>query len=128
MSVDLREQARRWLALRRPAVLVEVLRTRGSVPRAAGTRMLVAADDVLGTLAVKARAAGWLRRTVSVAGAPRPSGPGAPAQAVRNATATAIAVCRTARCAARVTINEIFRPFTLPSHHLPKLSIVPQAE
>jgi xanthine dehydrogenase accessory factor len=47
---DLRSAALRWQAEGRPAVVVEVTRTRGSVPREAGTRMLVAADEVLGTI------------------------------------------------------------------------------
>jgi xanthine dehydrogenase accessory factor len=46
----LRAQAAQWLAERRPAVLVVVRSSRGSVPREAGTRMLVAADDVAGTI------------------------------------------------------------------------------
>lgn len=46
----LRAQSAQWLAERRPAVLVQVRDTRGSVPREAGTRMLVAADDVAGTI------------------------------------------------------------------------------
>lgn len=50
MTLDLRAQALDWLAARRPAVVVEVLRAAGSVPRGAGTRMLVAADTVLGTI------------------------------------------------------------------------------
>jgi xanthine dehydrogenase accessory factor len=39
-----------WLAEGRPAVVVEVVSHRGSVPRETGTRMLVAADQVLGTI------------------------------------------------------------------------------
>jgi len=39
-----------WLAAGRPAMLVQVLEARGSVPREAGTRMLVAADRVAGTI------------------------------------------------------------------------------
>ncbi len=50
MTIDLRAQALAWRAARRPAVVVEVMRTQGSVPREAGTRMLVAADAVLGTI------------------------------------------------------------------------------
>ena len=50
MAPALIETARRWRAAARPAVVVTVWRTRGSVPREAGTRMLVAADAVLGTL------------------------------------------------------------------------------
>ena len=46
----LRQIAAAWLAARRPAMLVRVLRTQGSVPREAGTRMLVAADAAAGTV------------------------------------------------------------------------------
>jgi len=46
----LREDAAAWLAAARPAVVVEVVAARGSVPRAAGTRMLVAHDETLGTI------------------------------------------------------------------------------
>jgi xanthine dehydrogenase accessory factor len=48
--LPLREQAVRWLADARPAVLVTVAAARGSVPRAVGTRMLVGFDEVLGTI------------------------------------------------------------------------------
>lgn len=50
MTLDLRAQALAWQLAHRPAVVVEVLRAQGSVPRGAGTRMLVAADAVLGTI------------------------------------------------------------------------------
>ena len=46
----LESTARAWLAARRPAMEVQVLDARGSVPREAGTRMLVAADAVAGTI------------------------------------------------------------------------------
>ncbi|MBA4175029.1 MAG: xanthine dehydrogenase accessory protein XdhC [Leptothrix sp. (in: Bacteria)] len=46
----MRETALRWQAERRPAVVVEVLHTLGSVPREAGTCMLVAAEEVHGTI------------------------------------------------------------------------------
>lgn len=46
----LRAQAAAWLAAARSAVIVEVSRAQGSVPRGTGTRMLVAADAVLGTI------------------------------------------------------------------------------
>ena len=46
----LHETARRWLAQSRAAVEVSVVRTRGSVPREVGTRMLVSADEVVGTI------------------------------------------------------------------------------
>ncbi len=42
--------ARAWLAERRPAIVVEVTAHKGSVPRETGTRMLVAADEVIGTV------------------------------------------------------------------------------
>lgn len=45
-----RSTAARWLAAQRPAVLVEVVAARGSVPREAGTRMLVSVDVVIGTI------------------------------------------------------------------------------
>ncbi|MDP1901880.1 MAG: xanthine dehydrogenase accessory protein XdhC [Rubrivivax sp.] len=47
---DLRAVALRWQAERRPAVVVEVTRSQGSVPREAGTRMLVAAGETAGTI------------------------------------------------------------------------------
>lgn len=49
-AAALKSEAARWLAASRPAVVVEVLRSRGSVPREAGTRMVVAMDTVLGTI------------------------------------------------------------------------------
>lgn len=48
--IGLRDAACEWLRQGRPAVVVEVVHTQGSVPREAGTRMLVAADAVLGTI------------------------------------------------------------------------------
>ena len=48
--LDLGAAARRWLASARAAVVVEVAAARGSVPRGVGTRMLVAGDEVLGTI------------------------------------------------------------------------------
>ncbi|CAD5372447.1 XdhC protein (assists in molybdopterin insertion into xanthine dehydrogenase) [Rubrivivax sp. A210] len=50
MNGALRDTARRWRAAGRPAVVVEVARTAGSVPRETGTRMLVAADAVCGSI------------------------------------------------------------------------------
>lgn len=51
MSFDtLQRQAAAWAAASRSAVVVEVTATRGSVPREAGTRMVVASDAVLGTI------------------------------------------------------------------------------
>ena len=46
----LKDDAAAWRAAGRAAVVVEVLEARGSVPREAGTRMLVAADAVHGTI------------------------------------------------------------------------------
>jgi xanthine dehydrogenase accessory factor len=46
----LRARAAQWLTEHRPAVLVQVRSSRGSVPREAGTRMLVTAGDVVGTI------------------------------------------------------------------------------
>ena len=50
MSPRLRDAAVAWLAAREPAVVVEVRATRGSVPRETGTRMLVSAHHVIGTI------------------------------------------------------------------------------
>ncbi|MGZ8259583.1 MAG: xanthine dehydrogenase accessory protein XdhC [Caldimonas sp.] len=46
----LRAGAAAWHEAGRAAAVVEVVAVRGSVPRGAGTRMLVAADDTLGTI------------------------------------------------------------------------------
>lgn len=46
----LQAEARRWLAQGRRAVEVQILSHRGSVPREAGTRMIVAEDTVVGTI------------------------------------------------------------------------------
>ena len=50
MTVDLRAQALAWAGEGRPAVVVTVLQAKGSVPREAGTRMLVSARAVAGTI------------------------------------------------------------------------------
>ena len=50
MSADLRATAARWLAAAEPGVVIEVLKTAGSVPREAGTRMLVSARQAVGTI------------------------------------------------------------------------------
>ena len=47
---ELHATASAWLAAQRQAVVVQVGPTRGSVPREAGTRMLVAAHVVVGTV------------------------------------------------------------------------------
>jgi len=49
-ELRLRDRAAEWLAAARPAVVVEVVVARGSVPRGAGTRMLVAVDESIGTI------------------------------------------------------------------------------
>ncbi len=46
----LRDIAASWLAARKPAVVVEVTVAQGSVPREAGTRMLVNAAECIGTV------------------------------------------------------------------------------
>lgn len=48
--MSLRDTAAAWQAAGRAAVVVEVVATRGSAPREAGARLLVAADEVRGTL------------------------------------------------------------------------------
>ncbi len=46
----LRDTAAQWLAAGTPAELVEVTEARGSAPRGAGTRMLVSAEALAGTI------------------------------------------------------------------------------
>ena len=48
--MTLKTTAALWLAARRPAMLVEVVAHQGSAPRETGTRMLVATDEVRGTV------------------------------------------------------------------------------
>jgi xanthine dehydrogenase accessory factor len=50
MNRKVHEAARDWLAAGRAAVVIEVVDFKGSVPRETGTRMLVAADAVVGTI------------------------------------------------------------------------------
>jgi xanthine dehydrogenase accessory factor len=50
VSADLHATAARWLAAGEPAVVIEVVKTAGSVPREAGTRMLVSARQAAGTI------------------------------------------------------------------------------
>lgn len=49
-DAGLRATAQRWFAQARAAVVVEVVDVAGSVPRGNGTRMLVGADGVIGTI------------------------------------------------------------------------------
>ncbi|MBW8779106.1 MAG: xanthine dehydrogenase accessory protein XdhC, partial [Burkholderiales bacterium] len=50
MNTDLHAIAAGWLAAGQAGVVVDVVRTAGSVPREAGTRMLVSATQALGTI------------------------------------------------------------------------------
>ena len=50
MTDPLADTARVWIGTGRAAVVVEVVAFKGSVPRETGTRMLVAADAVAGTI------------------------------------------------------------------------------
>jgi xanthine dehydrogenase accessory factor len=50
LNLDVAATARDWHAHHRPAIVVEVTAHKGSVPRETGTRMLVAADEVVGTI------------------------------------------------------------------------------
>jgi xanthine dehydrogenase accessory factor len=45
-----RDTAQRWLSESRNAVVVEVTKAQGSVPREEGTRMLVGANEIIGTI------------------------------------------------------------------------------
>ena len=50
MNRTTRDTAKRWQSEARSAVVVEVTQALGSAPREAGTRMLVSADDAVGTV------------------------------------------------------------------------------
>jgi xanthine dehydrogenase accessory factor len=50
VSADLHATAARWLAAGEPGVVIEVVKTAGSVPREAGTRMLVSTRQAAGTI------------------------------------------------------------------------------
>jgi xanthine dehydrogenase accessory factor len=50
MSADLHAIAASWLAAGQAGVVIEVVKTAGSVPREAGTRMLVSATQAIGTI------------------------------------------------------------------------------
>ncbi len=50
MDSTVHRTARDWLAAGRAAIVVEVIDFKGSVPRETGTRMLVSADVVVGTI------------------------------------------------------------------------------
>ena len=50
MDRDTRLSAMHWLEQRIPAVVVEIVQARGSVPRGAGTRMLVSAVQAIGSI------------------------------------------------------------------------------
>ena len=50
MSADPHASAARWLAAGEPGVVIEVVKTAGSVPREAGTRMLVSPRQAVGTI------------------------------------------------------------------------------
>lgn len=88
MHTPLRATAAAWLAAGRPAMLVQVLRSRGSVPREAGTRMLVAADAVAGTIGgghLELQAIADARRLLAETRALPPAAPGTAAAASLSA-------------------------------------------
>ena len=50
IASQLRQLAAAWQGVGRDAIVIEVVAVRGSVPRAAGTRMLVGTDSAMGTI------------------------------------------------------------------------------
>ena len=50
MNRDTHDAAKRWLNEARAAIVIEVAQAQGSVPREEGTRMLVGATEVIGTI------------------------------------------------------------------------------
>ncbi len=77
MVCVVRGTALAWHAHGRPAMVVEVRSHQGSVPREAGTRMLVAADEVIGTIGgghLELRAIADARELLRAQGSPLPGG------------------------------------------------------
>ncbi|HSB99217.1 MAG TPA: xanthine dehydrogenase accessory protein XdhC [Burkholderiaceae bacterium] len=75
MNRMVHDTARAWSAAGRAAVVVEVVDFKGSVPRETGTRMLVAADAVAGTIGgghLELQAIGQARSMLAQRGAPEP--------------------------------------------------------
>ncbi len=73
MNLNLRDAALQWRARGHAAMVVAVAKARGSVPREAGTRMLVAADAVLGTIGgghLELKAIADARRLLAEGGGP----------------------------------------------------------
>jgi xanthine dehydrogenase accessory factor len=74
MKPGLREAALAWRAAGRAAAVVEVRAARGSVPREAGCRMLVADDELLGTIGgghLELAAIAWARELLAGRSVPR---------------------------------------------------------
>lgn len=74
-SLALKSAAQRWWQEGLPAVIVTVERARGSVPREAGTRMVVGLGDTLGTIGgghLEWQAVETARRSLSGAALPEP--------------------------------------------------------
>lgn len=75
MNAELRATAQRWRAEGRAAVVVTVGATRGSVPRESGTRMLVGAEEAVGTIGgghLELRAIADARRLLAEGGTAAP--------------------------------------------------------
>lgn len=73
-EAELQAAARDWLARGLPAIEVQVLQARGSVPRPAGTRMVVGAQAVLGTIGgghLEWQAIARARQLLAAEGAPQ---------------------------------------------------------
>ena len=77
MGCSVRAAALAWHARGRAAMVVEVQSHQGSVPREAGTRMLVAADEVVGTIGgghLELRAIADAQELLRAPGGPPPGG------------------------------------------------------
>ena len=95
-ELRLRDRAAAWLVEWRPAVVVEVVAARGSVPRGVGTRMLVARDQSLGTIG-----GGHLElKAITAARAVLASGSGAPRSEQSFALGPSLGQC----CGGAVTL------------------------
>jgi xanthine dehydrogenase accessory factor len=113
----LRNIAQAWLTAGRAAVLVLVSDVRGSVPREAGTRMLVAHDDMAGTIG-----GGHLEWQAMARAREMLSDAAVPAQSVHYALGPSLGQC----CGGAVTLSfERLQPSHLTAwpHEVPRFHL-----
>lgn len=114
---SLRDTATGWLASGQPTIVVEVMHERGSVPRGSGTRMLVGAAQLAGTIG-----GGHLELKAIEQARALLAGQGQPPQSVHYPLGPALGQC----CGGAVTLGFVWLdaaalaawPATAPRFHL----------